>query len=91
MSDISDGSLTFDPKWAKNLKYHDPIKLSELEGDEPKARKLINLPWQKNYVYGRQDPKNPFSHHGSQDHFYRLSPFYLIIWKYLSRHATLYT
>lgn len=60
MSDISDGSLTFDPKWAKNLKYHDPIKLSELEGDEPKARKLINLPWQKNYVYGRQDPKKPF-------------------------------
>ena len=31
-----------------------------MEGDEPKARKLINLPWQKNYVYGRQDPKKPF-------------------------------
>ena len=60
MSDVSNGSLTFDPEWAKNLRYHDPIKISELKDDEQKACKLINLPWQKNHVYGRQDHKKPF-------------------------------
>ncbi|EJS42011.1 nam9p [Saccharomyces arboricola H-6] len=59
-SNASNGSITFDPEWAKNLKYHDPIKISELEGDEQKARELINLPWQKNHVYGRKEPKKPF-------------------------------
>ncbi|CAI4049845.1 hypothetical protein SKDZ_14G1870 [Saccharomyces kudriavzevii ZP591] len=60
MNDVSNGLITFDPKWAINLKYHDPIKISELEGDEQKARGLVNLPWQRNYVYGRQEPKKPF-------------------------------
>lgn len=60
MSDTSNGSIAFDPNWAKDLKYHDPIKASELESDEQKVRELINLPWQRNHVYGRQDAKKPF-------------------------------
>lgn len=52
-------AIPYDPLWAKKIQGHAPINIAELAEDEAKARKAINLPWQKG-VYGREDPSKPY-------------------------------
>ncbi|CCD25617.1 mitochondrial 37S ribosomal protein uS4m NDAI_0F02990 [Naumovozyma dairenensis CBS 421] len=53
--------IPFHANWTNRLISHLPLNVSEIrEKGEKESRKIINLPWQRNYFFGRQDPTKPY-------------------------------
>lgn len=60
ISDINSENIPYNPKWVDQLETHPTIDFEKIKENERKEMKMIQLPWQKGYTYGRQNISKPY-------------------------------
>lgn len=76
INDIESGDIPYDSKWADRLEFHPELDFEKLKANERTEMKMIQLPWQKGYTYGRQDINKPYFTPWKPRQF--LSPFAIL-------------